>query len=337
MTSRNRIRRPDWSNSTAESIQSASVSVPEPPLPAQPGNNYRSAQEGASMPPQHDGGRHPGQNKPSVNTAPNQRQPQSQPAPRPSSPPEQQLYLVPFDSGAPHTSSADETENQTASQENYISQKIYKINGKDKVIDFRSKLIMANLNDFANVHGCGGKGHAPNSTVGIVICDYTNGIGESSVTMRFNMEVEDMTLLYHVSNGILAGTSHGSPLLPYVSEKNNPYAKGSDGYVPVSRIEINYQPTRQDGNVSNYPWYIAITNYEAPLSEKGNGTTAHVGSMARNKRSAFINVSALEFGRAMVAVDRFIRMWEHRMLPVMDEAYRRIDAARQERQLNSGY
>lgn len=331
MASNNRIRRPSWNNS-AENAQTAAPS-PHEAL----NNSYRASQPGASMPPQTNGGRHLGQSTIPANSAsPAPNPPRNQQAPQQAAISGQQNRRDNLD---PKSRNSDDSRNGGASDSSneYISQKIYKINGKDKVIDFTSKLVKAKLNDFANVHGCGGKDHAPNSTIGVVICDYTKGTGDNSVTMRFNMDVEDMTLLYHVSNGIFAGTSYGSPVLPYVSEKNNPYAKGSDGYVPVSRIEINYQPTRQNGQKSNYPWYISITNYEAPLSESANGATAHVGSQARNKRSAYINVSALDFGRAMVAVDRFLRLWEHRMLPVMDEAYQRIDAARQENQTNCGH
>lgn len=298
-----------------------------------------------------------------------------------------------------------------AENERYISKKIYKINGKDKVIDFTSKLSVAKVDDFANVHGCGGKNHSPNSTVALTLCDYTKGTGENSVTVGFNLDVEFMEVLYEAAMnarlGQLAGskdtivqnaalllndltrweaaiklnpivgvpaddmttvgtalatavtgnnpaelsntgnmvlnelrrwtatqkrtllcgipvteiaaaknalsaalTSFGAPYFEYSAEKNNPHVKNNQGYVPVSKVYISYTPTRKDGSVSRYPWFVQIENFDAPLNTKQNGATAHNAAQAVNKRSASINLSADDFACAMVAVRRYVRLWE---------------------------
>ena len=59
------------------------------------------------------------------------------------------------------------------SNQDQISKQICKVHGKDKVIDFRDGLHYANYVDFANIHGVGGKKHAPNSTIQVVLCDYS--------------------------------------------------------------------------------------------------------------------------------------------------------------------
>lgn len=290
----------------------------------------------------------------------------------------------------------------------YISSKIYKINGKNKVVDFSSRLTVANVEDYANVHGCGGKNHAPNSTIALTICDFSNGTGEKSVTASYNLDVEDMTLLYHAAidsrlhlltmpalnamlqfvNGALAslegwknnapvvavpaneitlaGTTLSAaiqtgsaekigaagnavlnslrtwiaknqhqqtvvsyqeivgvqnalasvlnisqnPAFEYVREKNNPYRKDSKGFVPVSKVYIAYSQFRKDGQESRYPWFIQIENFDAPLIVQKNGSSTHDAGKATNRKVININLSADDFAAAMVAVDRFVRLWE---------------------------
>ncbi len=263
----------------------------------------------------------------------------------------------------------------------FISQKIYKINTKDKVVDFSSKLMVAKVEDFANVHGCGGKGHAPNSTISITVCDYSRGIGENAVTVSYNADVEDMGALYHaamdarlgkltadpsvlisalsvarkrlrnwyqekdcadgikaipteqiVSAGKLlsnALSQTGQPAFVYSKEKNNPYRKDDRGYVPVSKVYIAYTPFRKNGEKSNYPWCIQVENFSAPLKERSNGSTAHDAKNAVNKRVANILLSADDFAATMVAVQRFVQLWEmSSALPVMRKAYKKLDEFR---------
>lgn len=91
-------------------------------------------------------------------------------------------------------------------QQSFISEQICKINAKDKVVDFSSRLITAKAEDFANVHGRGGKNHAPNSTIACTICDFTAGIGDKSVTVSYRIDVEDMELLYEAAVAARLGT-----------------------------------------------------------------------------------------------------------------------------------
>lgn len=79
--------------------------------------------------------------------------------------------------------------------EQHISSKVGKINGKDKVLDLSARLHRAFVTDFANIHGIGGKDHAPNSTMEATICDFSKGTGEKSVSVKFRLEVEDICLL----------------------------------------------------------------------------------------------------------------------------------------------
>lgn len=103
--------------------------------------------------------------------------------------------------------SAPQNENQ-----GQINNQICKIHGKDKVIDFRDGLIYAKYEDFANIHGVGGKKHAPNSTIQVVLCDYSNGKGPNSVTVRYRLEVEDIEILHEAAKKAYFNDLSGSLL-----------------------------------------------------------------------------------------------------------------------------
>ena len=316
----------------------------------------------------------------------------------------------------------------------YISAKICKINAKDNVVDFSSKLSVAKVEDFANVHGCGGGGHAANSTIAVTICDFSKkGKGEQSVTAFYNLDAEIMEVLYQAamdarlgkltanSSDLVAaasvalhelnrweiagsqqpvsivpfteltavGTSLGNatklnnpaalasasdhaltdlrrwagnrkqcpsagvplreiyeiktaltnalaqqdkPLFTYTTEKNNPYQKDSQGYVPVSKLYVSYTPMRKNGEISRYPWFIQIENFRAPLSTKATGASSHDASKAVDRKAVFINVSADDFAQAMVAVKRYIRVWEMvAAIPVVREGLRRLEKIKEDK------
>lgn len=365
------------------------------------GNGYAPATPGASQPQVSAARTVPG----NQTFSPQATKPAPAPAvPAPHNPPAQNAPVVAPAPQAAHrvqpkaresTVKPQNAVNQTASNSEFISQKIWKIAGNKKFVDFNSKLTMAYINDFANVHGCGGSGHAGNSTIGIVICDYTSGTGENnSVTVKYNLDVEDVGFLYEAAmsarlgllkpdsginvawidqvqrimdgwkaiqksqdgtrpipaqslnalnnalNNARAATTAQltTPLFSYSREKNNPYT-GNNGLAPCSKVQINYTPYRKDGAPSNYPWYIVIENFDAPLVTGKNGASSHNSNQAVNKKSAFINLSSESFCNAMTAVQRFVTLWEHRTIPMMDEAYRRIEYARleKENQKAAGY
>lgn len=74
-----------------------------------------------------------------------------------------------------------------AKNENQVSTIIAKVNGRNKVLDFRDGLVVANVNDYAMLHGCGGEGHAPSSVIKVYLCDYSAGTGSKSRTVSANI------------------------------------------------------------------------------------------------------------------------------------------------------
>lgn len=68
-----------------------------------------------------------------------------------------------------------------------VSAIIAKANGRNKVVDFRDGLVPALVEDYAMMHGAGGKGHAPASVIKVTICDFSAGTGDKSTTVSANI------------------------------------------------------------------------------------------------------------------------------------------------------
>jgi hypothetical protein len=97
-------------------------------------------------------------------------------------------------------------------------------------------------------------------------------------------------------------------------------------------LEIKRQPFRDDkGTPSSYPWYLSITNGEAPVKEGANGTNSFDGSKMRNKKVAHINLSDRDMFRMMLRTVRFTEVWENATcIPVVLAAKARREAQREE-------
>lgn len=84
---------------------------------------------------------------------------------------------------------------------------ITKVNAKDKVLDFRDNLIVSGPSAYAMLHGMGGKKHAMKSTIKVVICDYSRGTGENSVTVSTNISPDVVSYLYKMSEQAMQTSS----------------------------------------------------------------------------------------------------------------------------------
>lgn len=194
---------------------------------------------------------------------------------------------------------------------------------KTKAIDFNSQLVPAKSEDFSMIHGCGGKDHAGNSTIGVVICDYSKGKGKNAVTVKANIDALAIDGIYlaaiQMQNKAWELLHHNNPMRPAPGEtpykytpagKVNPYVTDNDGLSPVSQIAIKYCPVRTDGAIATHPWYIGISNCYAPVQKRQNGAITYDGKAAVKKKTAYVNMSYEDFANAMTAVEHHIRSWE---------------------------
>jgi len=80
-----------------------------------------------------------------------------------------------------------------------VSTIIAKINGRNKVLDFRDGLVPANVEDYAMLHGAGGKDYAASSVIKIYLCDYSAGTGkDKSKTVSASISPELCEQIFEV-------------------------------------------------------------------------------------------------------------------------------------------
>lgn len=207
-----------------------------------------------------------------------------------------------------------------------VSAKITRIDAKDKVMDFTSKMIKAYPQDFANIHGQGGKNHAMNSTISINISDYSKGTGDNSVYLSYNLDVEIFDFLYRRADDAWSGkltdlqmrtTGPGQPSFVFEDQKVNSYqAQTVNGVeiAPVSFLTISHDRNAR----TRCPWIIQITNGMAPIKRYSKGSITYDGKQIQNATSVYIPVSEKDFYKAMVRVTHFINAWEHRSYQMID-------------------
>ena len=80
-------------------------------------------------------------------------------------------------------------ENQQPQQQMQTSDLIAKAASKGKFLDFRNNLIAARTNEYAMIHGIGGKQHAPRSTIKLFITDYSVPNNTKTVTSNIHPEL----------------------------------------------------------------------------------------------------------------------------------------------------
>ncbi|MCI8526898.1 MAG: hypothetical protein HFF17_13500 [Oscillospiraceae bacterium] len=97
---------------------------------------------------------------------------------------------------------------------------IAKANGRNKVIDFRDGLVPAWTEDYAALHGTGGKNHAPVSVIKIYICDYSNGKGDKSLTINANIGTDLCEQIFEVCKGNLGSQVVAGDLPELVDQRS---------------------------------------------------------------------------------------------------------------------
>ncbi len=155
--------------------------------------------------------------------------------------------------------------------------------GKDRVVDFRENLSYANPNDYAMIHGCGGKGHAYNSTVECVICDYTKGKGDNSVTVSYGLPIFAVHRLYEAAVKASLGelcvgsnlTAVSNKILMWLQEINN--IDLSSSLQNASNDELLDTLMRFYDYAKKGCWSIGCELYDALKSSNSDGIVVYKG------------------------------------------------------------
>lgn len=116
----------------------------------------------------------------------------------------------------------------------------------------------------------------------------------------------------------------------YSQDRVHNYA-GSD-FAPVQRLTITHTTYRKDGDLSNYPWTIKITNGRAKVKVQSTGATTFDSSTLTDIKEAYIQVSDTDMFRMMSRVIHYIHVWESIVVaPVIEQGLAQKEIERQKR------
>lgn len=119
------------------------------------------------------------------------------------------------------------------------------------------------------------------------------------------------------------------PKLTYPQDRVNPYSVDANGIAPVTRMLITRNGVRQDGSISRYPWMIRITNGNARMVKKENGSCTFDGKTFQKTSEAFINVSDMDIFSMLTKCQHFISVWENALC--LNQVLTGVKAVQEER------
>lgn len=182
---------------------------------------------------------------------------------------------------------------------------IAKIQTNKKLIAFYDKLHLAPIEHYAQIHAKGetdSSGSKVNSLIGISIQDYSNGTGQNNTIVQFNLAPEQIQFL-------LTRIEAGFQDFEWNSDKIFG-APDANGYSIAQKFVITRHTFKQDGTVSNNPWFISISNGHGIRVQNRMGGYYMKGGSYQQEKSAFINLNDMDLYGLLKRTDSFIRNWE---------------------------
>ena len=191
-----------------------------------------------------------------------------------------------------------------------INQQIAIYMTNKKLCEFNDKLKAAPVEYYAHMHAQGEKvsGSArQRSCIGMVLQDYSNGTGNSTIRVSANLAPEFFSYA-------LSRVAQGVEIFDYYEEKifGTP---DEQGYSSVSKASIKRASYGQDGQPRKYPWCIQVENGKAIKEETSTGGIHMKKGTYKKERSVFVNISDFDFYRLMLQTSRYIQAWELTVAP----------------------
>ena len=162
----------------------------------------------------------------------------------------------------------------------FISKQISKYATSGKLIEFIDKLNVPPITNYAHVQASGDKdsdGNTIYSNIGIKMLDYSNGTGEKTISVQYNI-----------------------------------FGKADkDGKSKVTKLTIKREQVNSKGEEKKYPWFVEIEN---GTGVKASNTTTG-GTYIKPKTyhcdaKVNINLSDLDMFSLLTRVESYVRVWE---------------------------
>lgn len=186
------------------------------------------------------------------------------------------------------------------------SWQIAKYQTDKKLIESVDKLEPASSNFYAHIHANGerderGRKH---SLIGLNLLDYTNGKGDKTVSVSFNLSPEQVAFWFD-----RARTGHKT----FELKQDKIIAAQADkktGIAPVYKLIIKRSETGYDGKPSRYPWYICVETGIGLAQANDNGSYAIKSGSYKSEKKVFINLNDVDMYAFLRKTVKYMEAWE---------------------------
>ena len=202
-----------------------------------------------------------------------------------------------------------------------------------QLIELLDKLRKSGWKYTSKIHASGdvedGKQH---SLIGLRMLDYSNGTGENTKSVFFNLSPEQIRYWY---------SRIAVPVNVFQMSKEKIFGEtDEDGNKTVTKLFVMRNPVDKNGNIMNYPWYIQIENgVGEPQKTKTGGTFCKSGSyVCKNRVGINMNDEDLFclLARAVSLIDSFEKEYAYRWQRLSDNDVLYIGVCSELRHLMKG-
>ena len=189
--------------------------------------------------------------------------------------------------------------------QNSITDQICKIQTSKKLIALYDRLRCTSYNSYAQLHAKGEfeeNGHKVHSLIGISIQDYSSGTGDKNIITRFHLAPEQIQFL-------LSRVTAGFPEFEWSQSKIFGVPDGN-GYSTAQQFFISRHVYNNQQEILTSPWRIQINNGKGIKKENRNGGTYMQAQSFISEKSAFIQLTDMDFYMLLKRADSYIVNWE---------------------------
>lgn len=168
------------------------------------------------------------------------------------------------------------------------------------------RLRYTSYNSYAQLHAKGEfeeNGHKVHSLIGISIQDYSSGTGDKNIITRFHLAPEQIQFL-------LSRVAAGFPEFEWSQSKIFGVPDGN-GYSTAQQFFISRHVYNNQQEILTSPWRIQINNGKGIKKKNHNGGTYMQAQSFISEKSAFIQLTDMDFYMLLKRADSYIVNWEN--------------------------
>ena len=214
-------------------------------------------------------------------------------------------------------------------EKEYITNQIAVYKTNKKLIEFKDKLRYSSILKYAHIHSYGekdDKGRNINSNIGMLLQDYSNGTGDNTVKVEFNIAPSDVKFIF---SRLKIGQANFELKQDKISPITNEQGKNF-----VSKLIIKRATVGPDGKTRIYPWTISVENGYGEAAKAETGGTYIKPNSYKKEKSVFININDIDLFKLLDSSNTFIEVWEKHYGEVLLEMKERTLSAMKDEEKN---